>query len=730
MMSVVLRRSDVRRALTVLAVAGGVAFALAFVATRQHDAKTRAGLDSAVERLAALTDTTPPEQSDRTAIAWGYAARLRFGLESPFRLIEAASRDPRLTVAERQTVSWALLGRVLRGETHVVDAASLDLIGPWERERSVSGEQHLALIERTVRRARDPRAAELAVRLSYTLAAAERIVDGSAALLAAEVAALVADRELAQREANVVVRATRGTDPIDVVRKHRARRSFYVERPVLLQPNQELERASIALSIPVLEQLRSMRAVANPPRPDTNAGAEEAAHSFAGIVLRTGARLPPNAALAVTVQRYLPVIRAHVPLAADQITRVRNAEMLVGAVQLAAPTRGERRAIGRMMLAAAIAARTTAQERVWFEGDSTPRAPQIAATLGLVALEFDRDVPPSWRPYFLQSFADGIDDLRRILPALRLEGLTVRFRMRAPADSALAMHDPRTRTLHLPVVTAAGTLVHELAHDIDRQSARQQNLAGYRSDHVARVGAARLASARPPTRLAASLQALNEELSESSGMARSRQDRPAEVFATRVDWFVATSLARRGRSSGFLSAVQDEILTGHVVHPTRLRASGSTRSLVTALQGMTGVSSFAATDQDPSVQTLLRWALAIPLDRRVAAMIVRGDREPWQSIALSATPLCDVEGRASLLRLAAESRARGWLRQRARWTSAGDRRPWARSMLDQAPWASEAATDRVGELRDYILAQMATADLPSGLTAFAAPFAATARCQG
>jgi hypothetical protein len=729
MMSVVFRRSDVRRALTVSAFAVMIAFVLAFWTTRQQAAKTRAVLNSAVERLAALTDTTPPEQSDRTAIAWGYAARLRLGLESPFRLIEAASRDPRLTPAERQTVSWALLGRVLRGETHVVDPASLDLMGPWDRERSASGEQHLALIQRTILTARDPRAAELGVRLAYTLAAAERVVDGSAPLLAAEVAALLADRELARREANVVVRASLGTDPIDVVRKHRARRSFYVERPVLLQPDQELERVSIESAVPVLESLRSMHAVVNLPQTEGDVVAEDAARSFAQRVLQTGLRLPPSAALAVTVQRYLPVIRAHVPQSAEQITRARNAEMLVGAVQMTEPTRAERRAIGRMLLAAAIASRTTAQERVWFEGDSTPGATQVATGLGLSALEFDGDVPAAWRPYFVQSFADGIDDLRRILPALRLEGLTVRFRMRAPTDSALAMHDPRTRTLHLPVVTAAGTLVHELAHDIDRQSARQQDLAGYRSDHVARVSAARLGSARTPARLAASLQALNEELSEASPLSR-RQDRPAEVFATRVDWFVATSLARRGRSSGFLSAVQDELLTGHVVHPTRLRASGSTRSLVTALEGMTGVASFAATDQDPSAQTMLRWALAIPLDRRVVAMIVRGDREPWQPVALSTAPPCDAEGRASLLRLAAESRARGWLRQRARWTSDGDRRAWARSMLEQSPWASDAATKRVGELRDYILAQMATAELPSGLTAYAAPFASVARCQG
>lgn len=720
------RRFVVWRALAASALAACLAFALAYWTTRRQATRTRAVLESAVERLVALTDSTS-EQSHRAAIAWGYAGRLRSGLESPFRLIEAASRDPRLTLAERRTVSWALLSRVLRGETHHVDPASLDLIGPWHGERSASGEQHLALIERAIVRARDPRAAELAVRLAYTLAAAERIVDGSAPLLAAEVGALVADRELAQREANMVLRTARGTDPIDVVRSHRAQRSFYVERPVLLQPTAELEESAVASAVPILESLRTMHALAAPE--DTTRNPDDGFRAYATALLRTGERLPPDAALAVTVHRYLPIIRAHVPALVAPISRAHNAEMLIGAAQVGSATRAERRAIGRMMLAASIAARTGAQERVWVEGDSAPSATDVAATLGLAALEFDRDVPSSWRPYFLQSFAHGVEDLRRVLPSVRLDGLTVRFRMRAPADSALAMHDPRSRTLHLPVGTTAGTLVHELAHDIDRQSARLQNLAGYRSDHVARAGAVRLASARTPARLAASLHALNEELSEMPWSARSRQDRPAEVFATRVDWFVATALARRGRSSGFLSAVQDELLTGHVVHPARLRASGSSRALVMALEGMTGVAPFAAREQEPSVQTLLRWALASPVDRRIAAMIVRGQRSSWAPGPLGAVASCHAAGRATLLRLAAESRARGWLQQRARWAADTDRRPWARSMLAGAPWSPETATERIAQLRDHILWQMAAAELPSGLTAYVAPLAARARCQ-
>src|SRR6185503_4060190 len=102
------------------------------------------------------------------AIMWGYAERQRLGLESPFRLIEAAALDGRLTPDQQRTVSWALLARVLRGETHQIDPAALDQLGPWQHDRSAVGEQHLTLITNAIRDADDPRAGELAVRLAYT----------------------------------------------------------------------------------------------------------------------------------------------------------------------------------------------------------------------------------------------------------------------------------------------------------------------------------------------------------------------------------------------------------------------------------------------------------------------------------------------------------------------------------------------------------------------------------
>ncbi len=53
--------------------------------------------------------------------------------------------------------------------------------------------------------------------------------------------------------------------------------------------------------------------------------------------------------------------------------------------------------------------------------------------------------------------------------------------------------------------------------------------------------------------------------------------RPAEVFARSVDWFVVVSLAREGRTNGYLSSVQDDVITGYgtVTPPDVTGAAGA-----------------------------------------------------------------------------------------------------------------------------------------------------------
>jgi len=714
------------RAIVSILAACAVLAALALLAARWRQGRMRARLDLAVERMSRMAEHTPADARSRAAIAWGYDERLRLGLESPFRLLEQGSRDSRLTLDERRTVAWALLAHTLRGDTHHFDPASLDAIGPWAAGgRGASGEWHNEVIERAVVSAGDPRAAELGIRLAYTLASAEKIVGGIAPTLAAEAAALVADREIARREARDVVRSAGAVDPIDIVRYRRSHRKFYVERPVLLAAPPELEAQAIVVAERVLRSLRDWTGDGG-----TLTGNMPSSRSLASELLAVGRAMPPTGPLAVTVQRYLPMIRGQArSIDAEALARTQNAEMLVATLPEARDSlpRTERRALGRLMLAAAVSMRSLAQERVWFPGDSALTPNQAAATLGLASITFDRDVPRAWQPSYVLALADAIGDLRRILPAVRLEQLHVRFRLTSPADSALAMHDPRTRTLHLPVTTATGTLTHEIAHDLDRQSAALQHLAGYRSDIVARQKLG-VAGASRSSRVAASLRALSDELNANAPL--NIADRPAEVFATRVDWFVASALARKGISDGFLSAVQDELLTGHVVHPERLRNVGTSRTLLPAIDGMTPVAPTVSLSAEPSTQSLLRWALNTPIDRRGLGSAMRESRV-WEPASLEdARSRCEPSTeKGQLLRLGAEARARGWLRLRAKWTPPATRTPWQHAALGESGWSRDELDARVAELRDHILGVLSeSGTLASGIAAAASSSIRDASC--
>jgi hypothetical protein len=71
-----------------------------------------------------------------------------------------------------------------------------------------------------------------------------------------------------------------------------------------------------------------------------------------------------------------------------------------------------------------------------------------------------------------------------------LDGLTVRVAESPRRGLALAMHEPRSRTVYLPPATGAGTVAHELVHDLDVQAARRHlALRGvYGTDRLTRTG--------------------------------------------------------------------------------------------------------------------------------------------------------------------------------------------------------------------------------------------------
>ncbi|MFW6080086.1 MAG: hypothetical protein ACODAE_10720, partial [Gemmatimonadota bacterium] len=217
-------------------------------------------------------------------------------------------------------------------------------------------------------------------------------------------------------------------------------------------------------------------------------------------------------------------------------------------------------AAARTALWTAVALRPYAQEAVWFPGFGGPSVRALERRFGLGAVEFDDDVPAAWRPYFRRMLASALEDMHRVMPALDLDGLQIRFGRDRERPASLAMHDPGRRRVYLPPATGAGTIAHEIAHDLDWQIAlRQYRVRGdYGTDRAARLHGGRLAAA-----IGRLTTAPLEPPAPGSLEAPNHPRRPAEIFARSVDWFVTVALAEQGRMNGHLSSVQDDVLTGY-----------------------------------------------------------------------------------------------------------------------------------------------------------------------
>src|SRR5690242_11273525 len=198
---------------------------------------------------------TPSRVSAATSIALGYLERLRLGLGSPFRLADFALSDPRLDDSTQARVAWAILARLRRGDAYVIDPSVAD-----EFDSGVNGAAHLALIEHTIESARDPRAGELTVRLAYALAAGEQTVGEQSDAIAAQVAALVRDRDLAQADLRDLLHAAdvQHLDPLaELVRRRRAR-ALVVEQPPAAPLDAELQSEGLAAVPSVLDSIRAL----------------------------------------------------------------------------------------------------------------------------------------------------------------------------------------------------------------------------------------------------------------------------------------------------------------------------------------------------------------------------------------------------------------------------------------------------------------------------------------
>ena len=386
-------------------------------------------------------------RGDELAIAFGYLERLRLGLGSPFRLVHEALVDPRLDHAFQNRVSWALLGRLRRGDSYVVDPSSFEGLGPWTPGgHGATGAAHVAFIEHAVRASSDPRAGELAVRLAYSIESAKGAISSSAVAIAAQAAALVRDRALAEADVRDVLgdASEMHEGVMQLVIDRRAARAFRVEQPALAPSSASLQVAAMEAVPALVAALDTLDRTGTP----ILGGARSSLLNgyFASRLQALGAERPTLAQVGVTLST-----RAH------SAVRATNDETLAASYALTLTENDSvRRANAQSVLAAAVALRALAQASPWFPGDGGPDAGDLNAEFGLADVTFARGIPAAWRPYYLRELQGGLRDMQRVLPAFSPNGLRVRFGNEVLRDSALAMHEPRTRTLQLSISTSAG----------------------------------------------------------------------------------------------------------------------------------------------------------------------------------------------------------------------------------------------------------------------------------
>jgi hypothetical protein len=654
-------------------------------------------------------------RGDALAVALTYLERLRLGLASPFLLVDEALADPRLDYATHSRVAWALLGRLQRGDAYVIDPAVFDGVGPWTRDgQGATGAAHVDLIDHAIRSATDPRAGELAVRLAYMIAAGEGSVSPSSVSIATQVAALVRDRVLAEQDLQALLADARQqrADVMAMLIGRRVSREFEVEQPALARLDAEL-RTEAMDEVPALVRALDTLERAREPKATARANASVLGEAFARRAQTLAAFRPPLAQVIVT-------LRSH-PESGFFAT---NDESLAAAyAPLSFSVDSSRRLPALAVLSSAVALRTRAQTTPWFVGDATPTTADLAAEFGLADVSFASSVPAQWRPYFLRELADGLRDMEQVFPALSVSGLRVKFRVETLRDSALALHDPRTRTLELSIATSGGTLAHELSHDLDWQTARRlfADGRGYSTDRA-------MADQRGPLASSVSQLAAEARLVRwyTGGPSPVRNDRPAEVFARSADWFVASTLALHGRSNGYLTAVQDPMLPGYAAGPPVAVGAAGTGSLLSAIEQMTYVpdtlrASFEAAWSDANVVD------PVIMVRRVLETTVSW-RGLWQRVGAGAVSLPPVTGpaclpattsearaRERLLMLAVDARARGAAVRRARYYPSSLRAEWATALLHTPPWRSDLEETLLDGLRSSVLTELMSEPTAQGV---------------
>jgi hypothetical protein len=662
-----------RLSLLITALTLGAAVLLGVVSSRPavsaNAARSLASATHYFDSTVVLARASRPRgvRGDELAIGFGYLERLRLGLGSPFRLVHEALVDPRLDHTFENRVAWALLGRVRRGDSYVIDPASFEGLGPWTPGgHGATGSAHVAFIEHTIRSASDPRVGELAVRLAYSIESAKGAISSSAVGIAVQAAALVRDRALAEADVRDLLgdanELQRGV--MQLVVDRRSARVFRVEQPTLAPLSEALQVEAIDATPALVAALDTLDRTSVPDLGGPRGSLLN--EQFASRLEALGAERPTLAPIGVTLGT-----RARTTM------RATNEETLAASHALTlADDDSVRRANSLSLLASAVALRSLAQDQPWFPGDGGPSAADLNAEFGLTDVTFARGIPADWQPYYRRELQTALRDMQRVLPAFTPNGLRVRFGDEVLRDSALAMHEPRTRTLQLSVSTSAGTLAHELSHDLDWQSSRRlfADGTGYSTDRAMREPAGPLATSVRGLAAARMLRPPNG----SAPAPNTGTSRPAELFARGADWFVASALAQVGRSNGFLSLAQDALLTGYAAGAPAAVGLSGTQSLLAAIGEMTYVpdsirAGFEAQWADPH---LIDPSLLV---RRVAEtpIMFRGRWSRVRAVAplIAATRpvVCvadrsdETRARERLLMMAIDARAQGIAARRARF---------------------------------------------------------------
>ncbi|HEX8321932.1 hypothetical protein [Longimicrobium sp.] len=527
--------------------------------------------DAYADSIVRLAGTRAVALTDEDVIVLGYLERLRLGLGSPFRLTDLALQDPRLTPASRRRAGAALLSVTAAARGYVLDPLALSTVSHGSlEERMRAARLHLDIVEQAVATAADPRGGELTVRAAYALAAAEGTVPAHSPPLVARAAALAADRRMARDDARALLdeAALTHRHPLALLREWRAARRFSVESPAGAWRSESREAASGAAAIPLAGAIATVPA---------RAAVEGSAPAPAPLLSRRAARRlmeladrhepPPVAPIAVSLERYSRAIqqalgptetgrangRRFVESARDE-EHFAAAYTRIRASHPAAP-------LAEAALESAVAMRTYAQEAVWHPGFPAPSTADLKRCYGLKAVDFDADVPMAWRPYYRRMLGSALAEMEAILPGMDVRGLSIQFGRTGKERSALAIHDPYGRRIHVPPATGPGTLMHEIAHDLDWQVARRRyrGQGAYGTDVALRTSGT--------DEFAAAVRSLPTAPVAGRSAGRSGgwdyETRPAETFARLLDGYVTATLAARGRSNGYLSSYQDEVLAGH-----------------------------------------------------------------------------------------------------------------------------------------------------------------------